>query len=253
MIQKLIENMEQGTDEWFSARLGIPTASKFGCIVSGTACSDSWRKDKSSYIYELVEDVLYPAPKNYQSEYMQGGTEGESSVVARYELESFKEFDKVGFIFGNEAKDHGASPDGVCYQNGQIIGGIEAKHPKLSTFLKWKDKGGIPNEHKAQVYGSLWMCNNLHGTEWWDFVADPQASDEVRKQVGRLVVTIDLDHEGYKKWSSVFADELPAFIERLNEVRFQNGLPVLGEGESMIVDTTQEAKTSNIEPTGMFE
>ena len=59
----------QGTPEWIQARLGIPTASEFHCIVGNTTGELSRARDKKGlsevakkYAYRLVAETLLGRP-----------------------------------------------------------------------------------------------------------------------------------------------------------------------------------------------
>ena len=65
----IIHNVEQRSEEWFSLRLGIPTASEFHNIVGNTTGELSRSKDKKGlsevakkYAYRLVAEKLLNRP-----------------------------------------------------------------------------------------------------------------------------------------------------------------------------------------------
>ena len=68
----IVLNCEQGTDEWFEARLGIPTASCFNKILTsqGKPASSS-----NTYMNELLADWLMGKQEGYENEWMRRGTE----------------------------------------------------------------------------------------------------------------------------------------------------------------------------------
>jgi len=51
-----IINLEQGSDEWLKARLGKPTASRFGDIITPDKGDKS--KTYTTYLYELLGELL---------------------------------------------------------------------------------------------------------------------------------------------------------------------------------------------------
>lgn len=156
-----ILNLEQGSDEWFSARLGVPTASRFKDIITPA------KGDKSTsykgYMYELIAERLTKDRENFfKSEWMERGNEIEPLARASYEFINEVEVKQVGMIF-NDEMTIGISPDGLVGDNG----GLEIKCPKPSTIVKYMLDGGLPLEYKPQVMGSLMIS----GREWWDFLA----------------------------------------------------------------------------------
>lgn len=60
----------------------------------------------------------------------------------------------VGFLLSDDGT-HGASPDAM------VVGcnvPVEVKAPDLHTFIKWKIAGGLPEQHKAQVHGEMFVA-----------------------------------------------------------------------------------------------
>jgi len=156
-----ILNLEQGSDEWFSARLGIPTASRFKDIITPLKCDKS--TTYKSYMYELIAERITKDRENFfKSEWMERGNEIEPLARASYEFINDVTVQQVGMIF-NDEMTIGISPDGLVGDNG----GLEIKSPKASTVVKYMLNGGLPLEYKPQVMGSLMIS----GREWWDFLA----------------------------------------------------------------------------------
>ena len=198
-----ILNLEQGSDEWFSARLGVPTASRFKDIVTPA------KGDKSTgykgYMYELIAERLTKDRENFfKSEWMERGNEIEPLARASYEFIHDVEVQQVGMIF-NDEMTIGISPDGLIGD----IGGLEIKCPKPSTLVKYMLDGGLPLEYKPQVMGSLWIS----GREWWDFLAFHPSMDFYQIRVCR-------DEEYIKKMNQHiidFVDELQNNYEKLKK------------------------------------
>lgn len=198
-----ILNLEQGSDEWFSARLGVPTASRFKDIITPT------KGDKSAsykaYMYELIAERLTKDRENFfKSEWMERGNEIEPLARASYEFMYEVEIQQVGMIF-NDEMTIGISPDGLI----DDVGGLEIKCPKPSTIVKYMLDGGLPLEYKPQVMGSLMVS----GREWWDFLAFHPLMDFYQIRVYR-------DEEYIKKMETHlndFVDELELNYSKLKK------------------------------------
>jgi hypothetical protein len=67
---------------------------------------------------------------------------------------------RIGFIRNGE---RGCSPDSLIGENGGLEIKTALPHIQIDRLLC----GTLPTEHKAQVQGSLWLCER----EWWDFVS----------------------------------------------------------------------------------
>lgn len=198
-----ILDLEQGTEEWMSHRLGVPTASRFKDIV--TPAKGEKSSSYKGYMYELIAEKLINEKTNgFKSEFMERGNEIEPLARASYEFIHEVEVKQVGMIF-NDDMTIGISPDGLIGDNG----GLEIKCPKPSTLVKYMLDGGLPLEYKPQVMGSLWIS----GREWWDFLAFHPSMDFFQLRVYR-------DEAYIKKMEqhlSDFVDELQANFDKIKK------------------------------------
>jgi hypothetical protein len=198
-----ILNLEQGSEGWHRARLGIATASRFKDIITPA------KGDKSAsykgYMYELIAEKLTKGKEDFfKSEWMERGNEIEPLARASYEFIHEVEVKQVGIMLNDEGTI-GASPDGLIGD----AGGLEIKCPKPSTVVKYMLDGGLPLEYKPQVMGSLWIS----GREWWDFLAFHPSMDFYQIRVYR-------DEEYIKKMNQHimdFVDELQNNYEKLRK------------------------------------
>ena len=186
--------LEQGTPEWFSARLGIPTASRYKDIVTPARGDKS--KSYMTYLYELLaERMTGESADGFTNEWMQRGNELEPHARSAYEFLFEVDVQQVGFVL-NDAKTIGASPDGLIGSNG----GIEIKCPKASTAVRYMVEDKLPDIYKPQVQGNLGICEK----EWWDFVVYHPSMDLFVKRVYR-------DEAYIKKLET----HITAFVEEL--------------------------------------
>jgi hypothetical protein len=199
----VLENLEQGSDEWFNTRLGVPTASRFKDII--TPAKGDKSKSYKGYMYELIAERLIKGKEDFfKSDWMERGNEIEPLARASYEFINDVEVKQVGMIF-NDDMTIGISPDGLIGENG----GLEIKCPKSSTLVKYMLDGVLPLEYKPQVMGSLWISER----EWWDFLAFHPSMDFFQIRVYR-------DEEYIKKMAQHigdFVDELQNNFEKLKK------------------------------------
>ena len=173
---RLIE-CEQGSDEWISARLGIPSASMFGKIIT---TQGKWSTQADAYINQLVAEKLTGEQTYvYQNEHMARGTELEPEARAMYEFIKEVEVNEVGFCL-HDTLDAGCSPDGLIAEDG----GLEIKCPAPATHVEYLKAGVLPSKYKQQVMGCLWIT----GREWWDFVS-------YHPTMKTLIVRVERDEE----------------------------------------------------------
>jgi len=157
-----ILNMEQGTSEWFAARLGLPTASCFADVISqGRGGAESARR-RTYMLKILAERITGELPVNWTNEHMERGHEDEPKARSAYEFVTSNEVQEVGFIINDEL-GAGFSPDGLVGDDGIIE--IKSKLPHLHLDCLLKDK--VPAEHMPQIQGGLLVS----GREWCDFIS----------------------------------------------------------------------------------
>lgn len=147
---------EQGTPEWFKARLGIPTASEFSTVMA-----KGEGKTRRAYMLKLAGEILTGEPmESYTNGHMERGRLTEGDARDLYAFQKNADPILVGFV-RNGAK--GASPDSLLGDNG----GLEIKTALPHIQIERLMKGEVPSEHRAQVQGNIWVCER----EWWDFVS----------------------------------------------------------------------------------
>lgn len=90
-----------------------------------------------------------------------------------YEERTGHHVSEVGFITDDKER-FGCSPDGLISLDSigpeftdAIHHGVEIKCPIPETHMKWLLAGGLPEEHKCQVHGSMAVT----GLSRWDFVS----------------------------------------------------------------------------------
>ena len=153
----IVLNCQQGTTEWATARLGIPTASCFDRIITPKTLKLSGQVD--GYAHQLIAEQLLGVPlDNATSGFMTRGTLLEERAVSYYELQKETDTEAVGFVLRDD-KRAGCSPDRFVGANGLL----EIKVPAANTHVGYLlDAAGIG--YKAQVQGQLWICER----EWID-------------------------------------------------------------------------------------
>jgi len=157
MIQ--IIDCEQNSPEWFQARAGIPTASKFSTVMaSGRGGKES--KTREDYLYDLAGEVITGKPtEGFSNAHTERGHEHEPKARELYSFMADATIEQVGFIRNG---DKGASPDGLVGSNGLFE--AKSKLPRLLIKALFRDE--VPPEHKAQCQGALWVAER----EWIDIV-----------------------------------------------------------------------------------
>ncbi len=155
-----IVDCDQGSPEWFAARLGIPTASEFSTVLA-VGPKGGKSVGRVDYLNKLAGEILTGEPMtNYVSADMERGKVMEDEARDLYAFQTGTELQRVGFIRNG---DKGASPDSLIGDDG----GLEIKSAAAHVQIKRLLSDDLPSEHKAQVQGLLWVAER----QWWDFIS----------------------------------------------------------------------------------
>lgn len=186
-------DMDQGGADWLSARLGIPTASKFATVMA-----KGEGKIRSEYMRKLAGEIITGEPMDsYVNGYMERGSTLEDQARQKYAFVESAEITRVGFIRNGQK---GASPDSLVGDNG----GLEIKIALPHIQIERLKRGTVPPEHMAQVQGNLWVAER----EWWDFVSDCPRLPQLKVRAYR-------DEEYIRKMDAevrAFNEELAAMV-----------------------------------------
>ena len=152
--------MEQRTDEWYKARLGIPTASSFNKLITSTGKPSS---QAQTYINQLIaEAVTGKRPEQITTPAIERGIALESEAIEWYTLLTDRTVEETGF-WRHPKVDCGASPDGLIGDEGLL----EVKSPLPHNHVKYVRANKVPSEYVPQVQGQLWVLDR----KWCDFLS----------------------------------------------------------------------------------
>jgi putative phage-type endonuclease len=200
----IVVDVIQGSPEWNTARLGIPTASGFDRIVT-TKGEPS--KQALKYMYQLAaERITGVKEETYQNAAMQRGTEMEAEARAMYELMTGNEVDIVGVCYPDENKLYGCSPDGLISKDKSL----EIKCPGSAVHVGYLLDGGLPTEYFQQVQGQLLVT----GRKWVDFFS-------FYPGIKPLLIRVERDEKFIKALMvelEVFCKELDKTTERIRKI-----------------------------------
>lgn len=195
---------EQRTPEWYKARLGIATASRFNDIMARTR--SGYGAQRKNYMAELVIEVLTDNPtERFTSTAMEWGTENEPVARLEYSLQTGNDVEETGF-WVDDGVGAGASPDGFIGKDGLV----EIKCPNSATHLETLAKRELPYQYKAQVQGQMWIT----GRKWCDFVSyDPR----LPKNAQMIIIRVERDD----RYIAELEEEVSDFmVEVANQVEF---------------------------------
>ena len=204
----MIEKVEQGTPEWFAARLGNVTASRVADVIAKT--KSGYSASRENYMAQLIcERMTGTVAESYTNAAMQWGTETEPLARAAYESVADVLVDEVGYVQHPTIERAGASPDGLI----GVFGLLEIKCPNTATHIDTLISEQVPTKYITQMQWQM-SCT---GRTWADFVSfDPRLPSGLQMFVKR--VEFDAEYVAMLKEEVIkFLAELDAKISKLNE------------------------------------
>jgi putative phage-type endonuclease len=202
--------IEQGTNEWFAARIGKVTASRVADVLAKTKTGYSTTRD--NYMAQLVcERLTGQKGDSFTNAAMQHGTDTEPLARAAYEALHDVLVDEVGFIPHPSIIMAGASPDGLVSDDGLL----EIKCPNTATHIETLLSQTVPGKYNTQMQFQM-ACTNR---SWCDFVSfDNRLPPELQlfvRRVPRDNMYIKLMEDEIVK----FLNELDLKIAQLMEIK----------------------------------
>lgn len=173
-----MDNIIQGSEAWFAARLGRVTASRVADVVAKT--KTGWGASRANYMAELVAERLTgTAAERFTNAAMQWGTDKEPDARAAYSFIHDMDVTEVGFVPHPTIAMSGASPDGLVGDDGMV----EFKCPNTATHIETLIGQTVPGKYVIQMQWQM-ACA---GRAWCDFGSfDPRLPPEMRLWVKRV-------------------------------------------------------------------
>lgn len=199
-----IHNVDQNSDEWLSLRLGIPTASEFGKILTATGKPST---QKTDYMNKLLAEWMTGKPVDSWggNEHTERGHELEDDARSDYEFMHDVQVTRVGFVTRDDGLV-GCSPDGLVGDDG----GHEIKCPSGGVHVSYLLKEEVPTKYIPQVQGSIMVCER----DWWDFTSYHPDMESLHVRVYRDDDYIQQLNEELKK----FIDKMLKMREQLKSI-----------------------------------
>lgn len=199
----IVHECQQGSDEWHSLRLAMPTASQFHRIITPKTGKPS--AQAFGYLCECAAEWMLGEPLDAaSSQWMERGRKQEEEAIRWYKCDHDCEargiqVRSVGFVT-DDANTVGCSPDALVGDDG----GLEIKVPAAKTHVGYMIRPEtLVAAYRTQVQGSLWIT----GYEWWDLLSYNPAMEAVEQRVERD-----------EKLIATFAELVPKFVQELHEV-----------------------------------
>ena len=205
----MIEMMEQGTDDWFAARLGKVTASKIADVMAKTKSGTAATRD--NYMAQLVvERLTNTRAESFSNSAMQWGTDQEPFARAAYEAAQGVLVEEVGFVTHPRIDMAGASPDGLV----GLFGMCEIKCPNTAAMIDTLLTEKVPSRY----FGQMQMQMACTDRAWCDYVVyDPRMPAKAQLFIKRVerdeAFIAEMEAEIIK-----FLGEVTVQVEKLNSI-----------------------------------
>ena len=159
----IILDVEQGSDEWLEARLGLPTASEMHCLLSNGRLLPPFGEGALTLLDRLAAERFtgLSASGFTGNSHTERGHVVEPIAVQAYVDSghaSAMDVIEAGIML---AKGVGASPDRLIGADG----GLEIKSKNGKGMVTLLRNGAIDKAHITQMQINMWVS----GRKWWDY------------------------------------------------------------------------------------
>jgi len=204
----IIDNVAQGSEEWFGLKLGKPSSSNFSKILTAKG-RDSATAER--YMFDLaMERVTGKKKDGFKSAAMENGNEMEPESRRFYEFKHNCDVDQVAVVFKNDKKLFLCSPDGLIRNK---KAGLELKN--VEDFTQWgyiQNPDSLVAKYHRQLQGSLFIT----GYDYWDIMSYNPNLDPVEVRVYPNLDFHDILQVKLERFCAEL-DELTARIKALSE------------------------------------
>lgn len=161
----IIVDIEQGSEAWHEARVGMITGTRFSSVMAG--------KDTAKYkdlITDLAGEIITgEKEESYSNAIMERGVEMESEARKSYEGLFNVTVSEIGFCIDDSFGEWvGISPDGFI--EGEK-GMTEFKCPIRKTHMNYIRMNKLPSVYQWQVQGGL-MVSGYHYCDFMSYRPD---------------------------------------------------------------------------------
>lgn len=207
------EDLTQGSEQWFQARLGSLGASQVHDAIATTKTGPA-ASVASIMTALMLESITGNKTETFKSPAMMRGNELEPEARVGYEFTTGNTVKQVGLFRHPRIQRTHASPDGLVVDT---KGGLEIKCPMSHTHLEYLLTDKIPARYETQMFWQM-ACAGL---AWVDFCSyDPSFPEEGKFFIKRLerddkrISELEEKVEAFVQQMLAKEDELRAKLER---------------------------------------
>lgn len=204
---RIIEGIEQGSDDWLSLRSGIISGSKISHMM---AKGSGKTRDKYKTQLAIERMTGIPVKMDYKSAAMIKGNEDEPLAREYYEFLNDTDARQVTFVYHPTLKNAGVSPDSLIGEDGLL----EIKCPNMETHVEYLLTKKIPGNYFLQIQWELACTTRL----WCDFFS---YCKELPIHLRSLMIRVYRDEQKITELENAakqFNEEIEQLIIKLREL-----------------------------------
>jgi len=196
-IEMKAYDFKQGTEEWFTARMGKLTASDAQSIQANG-------KGLKTLVYKKAAEILSGArEESYTNPDMERGNELEDLARSSYEMQTGNKVKQVGFC---ESDEHtGASPDGLIDDDGLV----EIKCPRNYKYVEFLYTKKIDTGYAWQMQMQMLVT----GRKWCDYAVFNKAFNDI------IIVRVERDEAKIDKIKTGLENGISQINEIIKQVK----------------------------------
>ena len=139
-----ILDVQQRSEEWFKARLGV---------ITGSRAIGVFKSNNLALIDEMIaERMTQTIEESFTSKAMQHGVLFEPEALKAYNELTKNSAQEIGFCVHDKYEWLAISPDALIFRDNTAVGAVEIKCPSSKKHVEYIRKNSIPAEYKYQIF-----------------------------------------------------------------------------------------------------
>jgi len=162
-----ILNLQQRSEEWFKARLGV---------ITGSRASNVFKSNNLTLVDEMIaERMTQSVEESFTSKAMEHGVLFEPEALKSYNERTKNSAQEIGFCVHDKYDWLAISPDALIFRDNIAVGAVEIKCPSSKKHIEYIRQNKIPNEYKHQIFHYFIVIETLQFLDFCSY--DPRNRD----------------------------------------------------------------------------
>lgn len=162
-----ILDLQQRSEEWFKARLGV---------ITGSRAIGVFRSNNLTLVDEMIaERMTQSVEESFTSKAMEHGVLFEPEALKSYNERTKNSAQEVGFCVHDKYDWLAVSPDALIFRDNIAVGAVEIKCPSSKKHIEYIRQNKIPNEYKHQIFHYFIVIDTLQFLDFCSY--DPRNRD----------------------------------------------------------------------------